>query len=247
MTKKQFFEKTVFLETIESTNSFLKTNPFPNRTIAYTFNQTKGKGRNQKNWTDFKDKNIALSYLLKSNPSFNNITWFIATCSLSLINILKKLKIKNFWIKWPNDIYINENKLAGILAESIWKSGKIEKIIIGIGININCTENDLKKLDNKATSILIESGSNQNLNIFFNNFKDELSFWLDLLINKKNINKIRKTWLQYCKILNKKVEWLNGNTKETGIIKDINKNGSLIIRINNKKEIINSGEVKIIK
>lgn len=60
-----FFKNIIYLDTIDSTNTFLKINDFQDKTIVYTFDQTKGRGRGSKEWVDFKDKNIALSFIIK--------------------------------------------------------------------------------------------------------------------------------------------------------------------------------------
>lgn len=238
------FNKILYLERIESTNDYLKKGTFDDKTIVYTLNQTKGRGQGQKKWKGFKDKNIAISFLIKPQRVFNNNIWYVAAASLSLIDMLKKYHIKNSWIKWPNDVYIKKDKLAGILAESVWISDRLTKIIIGIGININCTKKDLSGLGNRATSLYIQKRGIFDLHDFFYAYKEQLSKWL-LMIEKDGILEIRKKWLKYCKIINKKVEWLKDGNKINGKIINIENDGSLIFKGKNIYEKIISGEVMI--
>lgn len=136
----------------------LKEKKFKDRTLVYSFNQTKGRGREDKIWVDFKNKNLALSFLFTKNILPGNV-WYIAATSLSMLDLLKiETGIRNPWIKWPNDIYINDKKIAGILAETVWENQNIAKLIIGIGININLTLDDIKSIDKEATSTFIETG-----------------------------------------------------------------------------------------
>ena len=239
-----FFYKTLYIESVDSTNTYLKKRDCEDRIIIYTFNQTKGRGRNEKQWIDFKNKNLAISFLLKPATTIKNNIWYVAACSLALIKVLEKLRIKNSWIKWPNDVYIKNDKLAGILTESVWLSGKIERLIIGIGININCNLEDLSLLKNKATSIIIQTGEEYDLHDFFYIYKDELSKWLFLLIERDGIPIIRKEWIKKTKIVNKNVEWINNNNVIKGTILGINLNGSLLLKTD--KQIINviSGEIR---
>ncbi len=244
--KYNFFNNVIYLDNIDSTNDYLKNNNFENKTIVYTFNQTKGRGREQKSWMDFKNKNLAVSFLLKPEIFFNNNIWYIAAASLALIDIIEKLRINNSWIKWPNDIYIKKEKTAGILAESIWQSKKIEKIIIGIGININCTKKDLLILDNKATSFFIQTGQVLNIKDFFYNYKNQLSKWLSILLFENNgTERIKENWFKYSKIINKKVEWSIQDKKVTGKITAIEDDGTLIIKIKGKYHKITSGDIRI--
>jgi Biotin-(acetyl-CoA carboxylase) ligase len=71
-------------------------------------------------------------------------------CSLSVIKALQALKVEAR-IKWPNDIYINGKKLAGILTESVFDENIPKAIITGIGINVN--NNIPQELSNKAISL----------------------------------------------------------------------------------------------
>ena len=239
-----FFNKIIFLESVDSTNDYLKKNDFKDRTIIYTYNQTKGRGRDQKKWIDFKDQNLAISFLIKPDIIVNNNIWYIAASSLALIDIIKKMKISGYWIKWPNDIYIEKSKIAGILAESIWQSNRINKLIIGIGINVNCTSSDLSVLKNDATSFYILSGTKPDLKDFFNKYNKELSKWLTVLLCKKNgMIKVKKNWLKYCKILNKEVEWRTRDIKKSGRIVKIEDDGTIILRTEEKDEKVISGEI----
>jgi BirA family biotin operon repressor/biotin-[acetyl-CoA-carboxylase] ligase len=240
----KYFNNILYLESIDSTNNYLKEGNFEDRTIVFTFDQTKGRGRDHKLWKDFNGKNIAISFQIKPERIFKNNIWYIATSSLALIDILIKYNIKNCWIKWPNDIYIKKDKLAGILAESVWISDKLTKLIIGIGININCTKEDLCSLDNRATSFYIQKKMNFEMHDFFYSYKEQLSKWL-LLLEKDGISEIREKWCRYCKILNKNVEWIKDGKKINGRIIDIEKDGGLIFKSKNILEKIISGEVNV--
>jgi BirA family biotin operon repressor/biotin-[acetyl-CoA-carboxylase] ligase len=243
-----FFKNVIFFEYIGSTNDYLKKNNIEDKTVIYTFNQNKGRGRGQKGWVDIKDKNLALSFLLKPEKVFKNNIWYIAAASLALIDVIKQNKISNYWIKWPNDIYINKSKIAGILAETIWQSSKIKKIIIGIGINVNCTKKDFSNLKNNATSFYLESGILFDMNNFFIKYKECLSKWLLILLYKKRgIKKVKKCWLKYNKIINRKAEWRNQSKIVIGKIIKIEEDGTIILKTIEKEEKIISGEIELIE
>ncbi|MEJ5273877.1 MAG: biotin--[acetyl-CoA-carboxylase] ligase, partial [Spirochaetota bacterium] len=162
---KCFFSAIKFFESIDSTNSELLNNEYEDKTLIYTYDQTKGRGRFDRKWITFKNKALALSFLLKNNGTeknrFNllkNYFIFNMIFSITLVEILdKNYKIKS-WIKWPNDIYIEDKKLAGILTESKFLDKNNFKIVAGIGININVEEDQLKDLDKKVCSIYSETG-----------------------------------------------------------------------------------------
>jgi len=116
-----------YVDEISSTNDYLKTNyeSFPDHSILWAKKQTKGRGRYDRVWISNDD--ITFSFLFKK-PQNNQIIAPIAIVdALALYG--KKAKIK-----WPNDVYLNDKKLSGILIEDIYLNG-YQASIVGIGIN----------------------------------------------------------------------------------------------------------------
>lgn len=243
---KSFFNEIIYLKTIGSTNTYLKENNHEDRTIVYTFDQTEGRGRTNKKWSNFKDKNIAISILLRSKNRILNDIWYIAVCSIALTELLEGLKIKDIRIKWPNDIYINDEKIAGILTESVWRSDKFEKTVIGIGVNVNADLNDLKTLDNKATSIFIQTQNNYELNAFFKDYLDHLSKWFSILFDEKKIYVIKNEWTKRCKIIGQKVKFNKDNEICFGLVDNIGQNGELEIKVGQNIINVLSGDVELV-
>ena len=214
--------------------------------MIYSFNQTKGRGREDRIWVDFKNKNLALSLLFAKDILSNN-GWYIAAMSLSLIDLLKTdFGINNSWIKWPNDIYIDDKKIAGILAETIWKNQKLKKLIIGIGININLTKDDIKSVDKKATSLFLETGRKASNKKFFKSYLFYLSKYFNILLSKNGIIEIKNQWIKNCDIINKKIQWKNFDKILTGRAINIDNQGFLELEIENKIVKAVSGEIKIL-
>ncbi len=123
--------------------------------------QTGGRGRGEKNWFSPGGSNIYMSVLFRPDiyPSYSPVFTFIA--SLALVKTLKGLNFAPE-IKWPNDILIKGKKVSGVLTEMRSKEDKLDYIIVGIGLNVNLTE-ELIKLNlsgevNKVTSLFLESG-----------------------------------------------------------------------------------------
>lgn len=266
---KCFFSAIKFFESIDSTNSELLNNEYEDKTLIYTYDQTKGRGRFDRKWITFKNKALALSFLLKNNGTeknrFNllkNYFIFNMIFSITLVEILdKNYKIKS-WIKWPNDIYIEDKKLAGILTESKFLDKNNFKIVAGIGININVEEDQLKDLDKKVCSIYSETGFKININDFTNLFIDELSSNLSSFFHqvynkpesnslKMKIQSIKKKWINYSNIIEKQIMVCNmGKDNENSFLKgkvvDIDDEGFLIIETEDKKIKLISGDVSVI-
>ncbi len=108
--------------------------------------QTAGKGQRGNQWLAEPDQNLLVSYLLKPAHALLSNQFYLSKCvALGVINGIQNWSQLHLGhklpasIKWPNDIYIDEHKLGGILIESNFQSGKWAFTIVGIGLNINQT------------------------------------------------------------------------------------------------------------
>jgi BirA family transcriptional regulator, biotin operon repressor / biotin---[acetyl-CoA-carboxylase] ligase len=135
--------KILFSENLPSTNShaidLLKENKLPEGTIVHTNYQTAGRGYSANKWESEDSKNLLLSIVLY--PSFikpEDQFLISMTISLGICDFLKH-NIPACTIKWPNDIYVMNDKIAGILIESAIAGEIVEHTIVGIGLNINQT------------------------------------------------------------------------------------------------------------
>lgn len=222
-----FYDK-IYIDEIDSTNSYLKSLNASDRTLLYTFNQTKGRGRENREWLNFKDKNLALSVLFVPQYSVENFLWHIAVFSLSLIDTLKEESVENGWIKWPNDVYVGDKKISGVLAESVWNNGVMEKLIVGVGVNINSDSVDLSVIDKKATSLYLETKKIVEPEKFTAKYIEKLEKYFDIFFSDNGKAEIRKKWIENNKILGKRTEWIIWDKKYRGTVVDIDSDGYLI-------------------
>jgi BirA family biotin operon repressor/biotin-[acetyl-CoA-carboxylase] ligase len=133
--------KLIFFENLPSTNThtvnILKRENLPEGTIVYTNYQSAGRGQTGHSWESEDSKNLLISILLFPailNPA--DQFYISMTISLGICDFLLRF-IPDCSIKWPNDIYVNNDKIAGILLESSITGNQIEYTVAGIGININ--------------------------------------------------------------------------------------------------------------
>jgi BirA family transcriptional regulator, biotin operon repressor / biotin---[acetyl-CoA-carboxylase] ligase len=154
------------LDTINSTNNYahqlIKQNLATNGTTIFAHNQTNGKGQMGKKWVSQKGNSITMSIIIDISSVTHNQFPVLAATSLGVFTFLQKKVTQKCSIKWPNDLYINDNKAGGILVEIV-KDSKIKKkwAIVGIGINVNN-----KTFDNElanATSIFLHTNKKHNV------------------------------------------------------------------------------------
>ena len=131
------------LDSVASTNTYLTSRAadnLPHATVATTDRQTAGRGQRGNSWEAADGKNITLSILLRPKailPSQQLVVSEIV--SLGIVNTLLHYlpSDKEIAIKWPNDIYVGDKKICGILIENSLMGNKIVSSIAGIGLNVN--------------------------------------------------------------------------------------------------------------
>ena len=141
MTQTKIGHKIIHLERIDSTNNYAAKlcaeGEIAHGTVILADMQTDGRGQRGNTWQSDPFSNLTMSLFLNAHPIIKNQSHFLNyIISLSLKDTLTR-HVKKAKIKWPNDILIENKKLAGILIESQWGSQRLNSSIVGIGINLN--------------------------------------------------------------------------------------------------------------
>ncbi len=221
----------IFLDEVDSTNSFLidlnKSNQQPEGTIIIANHQIKGKGQRGNNWLTEKGQNLTFSIVLYPQLNVKYSFYLNIISALSVNKTLKDLNLASK-IKWPNDILIHHNKIAGILVENVISSLKITQSVIGIGLNVNQIN---FKDELKATSIKKEGGVAIKKEDVLNQIYQYFDFYYDLLL-QSNFDLLLKLYykeLFWFKEVGHFID-LKSNLPFKGQIEGINKNGKLRIK-----------------
>ncbi|MEA3503835.1 MAG: biotin--[acetyl-CoA-carboxylase] ligase [Bacteroidota bacterium] len=124
---------------LESTNNYLINNQnLDNGTIVITDNQYGGHGLGTNKWESSVNENLTFSILLKPKALKASEQFFLnIIISLAIREYITSKKIDGCKIKWPNDIYVNDKKICGILINNTILSNGIVSVVAGIGLNIN--------------------------------------------------------------------------------------------------------------
>ena len=129
----------IWLQSVDSTNEEAKRHisDIDNLSVLSAWEQTAGRGQRGNTWTSNAGENLMFSIVLKS-PALMAEEHFALNeiAALSVSEFLSTYGIKA-QIKWPNDIYVDEKKICGILIENSFRGKSISSSIIGIGLNIN--------------------------------------------------------------------------------------------------------------
>ncbi len=219
------------LNTIDSTQNWAKENApqfsRDNFVIITANTQTAGRGRQKKIWYSPPNCNIYMtfSFCLKKRHDLCSITLMLAVITAKWF---KTIGLEP-QIKWPNDILIHNQKIAGILAETTSEKDFI-RIFLGIGININMSEEDCKKIDQPTTSLRCLSHKDWDINeiitLLSQNVRKELKAF-----ESNGFAGFVNDFEPLCMHTNKTLTIDDGHKHWTGVYKKINSDGSLLVEL----------------
>lgn len=247
---KKIVESTLFLgkniidlEEIPSTNTYMLENVsnLNEGDIVISVFQSKGRGQESSSWESNPGENLTFSLLLKPKfvPPHQQFA-LSKMISISILETLNQIGVKNVSIKWPNDIYVGDRKMVGILIENQISAKEVSNSVIGIGLNVNQVRFSVPNAVSIANVIGLES---------------DLFNVLSLLISKieKNYVKLRRlndfdqVYLGhlYQRNLLANYEDLNG-VPFKGLIEGVNEIGQLQVRVDGDVRSYNNKEIRFL-
>lgn len=132
--------KIIHLQQVDSTSTYLKKlssgSDIEEGTVIMADHQTAGRGQGENTWHSEPEANITMSILVRPMIPAERFFFLNEFVSLAIIDLLEYYNLQAF-IKWPNDIYADNKKVAGILIENILQGRTISVSIAGIGLNVN--------------------------------------------------------------------------------------------------------------
>lgn len=245
---KKFGKRAYYFESVDSTqNQAMKmASNVDDGTIIIAEKQTSGKGRSGRRWISPKG-GIWFSIVMHPKFDISVITLFPLASSLALSYAIEKtLGIKSE-LKWPNDITIKGKKVAGMLVDASIESNKIERLILGVGINFNVDVKQIEKILKDTPNFYgIASLSDQNKSIkpvsLLQTFLIELEQVYNLL-NSGDSKKIIKEWTKRSSTIGLNVELNTDDGKIKGIAVKIDDDGALVVSENKKNIRVTSGDI----
>jgi len=148
----------IFLEEATSTMDVAKARYSMEGLVVLAEKQTVGRGRRGKNWYS-PGGGLWFSVILRPRnpPKYTSLIGLFS--SLATAEAIENLTDLKTSLKWPNDIYVNDRKVCGVITEAIYEIGEIASAIVGIGINNNIPKEKFpEELREEATSLMEESG-----------------------------------------------------------------------------------------
>ncbi|MEO5975758.1 MAG: biotin--[acetyl-CoA-carboxylase] ligase [Chryseolinea sp.] len=211
-------------------------------TVVATANQTAGRGQRGSTWIVEPGANLTFSIILY--PAFLTIAdqfYLNMAICLGINDYLIGKECEKVCIKWPNDIYVGDRKICGILIENQISGKSINSSIVGIGLNINQIIFSM----NTATSLSLETGTTYELS----NELEHLLVGIEsrfLMLRDAHFNLLKKDYLNSLYRINEEHTFEFESEKFRGTITGVDSHGRLLIQVAHEQRTFEMKEVKFI-
>ncbi|KFK92548.1 MULTISPECIES: bifunctional biotin--[acetyl-CoA-carboxylase] ligase/biotin operon repressor BirA [unclassified Serratia (in: enterobacteria)] len=222
-------KRVTVLPVVDSTNQYLldRVADLESGDACVAEYQQAGRGRRGRQWISPFGANLYLSmfWRLEQGPA--------AAMGLSLVigivmaEVLQRLGAEQVRVKWPNDLYLNDRKLAGILVELTGKTGDAAQLVLGAGINMAMRETHANKIDQRWVN-LQETGINIDRNELAATLLNELRQSLQQF-EIEGLSSFISRWRQLDNFIDRPVKLLIGEQQIFGIARGIDQQGALLL------------------
>lgn len=235
--KKQIDSVNIIVEpVIDSTNQYMleRIAELKSGDTCLAEYQSAGRGRRGRQWISPFGCNLYLSMYWKLEQGPAAAVGLSLVVGIVIAEVLNRISQEKVKVKWPNDLYMNDKKLAGILVELTGKTGDAAHIIIGVGINIGMNNNNIEssKSITQEWSSLRDEVENIERNELSANIIKSLRESL-VIFEHEGLKPFLERWFKLDNFLNRPVKLLIGNDIITGIERGVNDQGALLLQKDN--------------
>jgi len=224
-------QNVIHVQRTASSNNYaisqLRENEIKEGAVFLAYDQTDGKGQLNNKWESEAGKNLTFSIVLK--PSFLDIRHQFQLSKVVCLGIESFLSsiIDGVKIKWPNDIYVQDKKICGILIENSIMNGNITHSVVGVGLNVN----QLQFVSDapKPVSLAMITGQTYDLEEVLAGLLSRVDKYYQLLMQEE-VHKIDQLFIQRLYQLNQLCWYEDENHQYEGFIEGVNEIGQLLVR-----------------
>ena len=206
--------------------------------------QSAGRGRRGRHWVSPYGTNLYLSLAVSMPATGIQSGGLSLVSAIAVLRALQSCGIRELGLKWPNDIFYQQRKLAGILLDLSGESGGLYQVVIGVGINLNVPDAAARAID-QPWADLSQCGVAVERNHLAGLVLSELVKVIDTF-NEKGLDVFKKEWQQFDLIADRRVRLHNDNAETiTGVARGIDAQGALLIENNGETRPYHAGEVSV--
>lgn len=232
---------------LPSTNSYLMQNiqTYAHGACIVANLQTQGRGRRGRSWQAGLGASVTFSLLWRFQCGASGLSGLSLAVGIALVRSLHALGVTDAQLKWPNDVLIKREKLAGILIELQGDMEGPSTAVIGIGINLNLPDNLKQQIDQPVTDLASVSAKRIDPNVLLGELLKHLTAVLNTF-EQDGFASMRDEWLQYHAYQQQAVRMMMPDGRENhGVVIDIADDGSLLIMTSAGSQRFISGEISL--
>jgi len=245
----QWLGRTIhYYDAVESTNVIageLAQHGAPEGVVVLADQQLSGRGRGNHSWHSPARVGIYCSIILRPKMAPAKVQLITLMAGVSIVKAVAIITGLSPRVKWPNDILINDKKVAGILLESRVRGAKTVYSVIGFGINVNNGSADFPKdIRENASSLLLELGEPVDRSKLVIGIFSELER-LYHSFQRENFPVILEQWRHYSSTLGQRVRIWQRDKSTEGVAVGLTKDGGLLLKLEGGQQIVvHAGDVE---
>lgn len=231
---------------IDSTNAYLvqrAANGYPSGIACFAEYQQSGRGRRGRQWISPYGSNIYLSLLWRFQEGTGRLGGLSLAVAVAVIRALSECGLHNAGLKWPNDILVNNKKLAGILLEVAGESNGPCYAVIGVGVNFDMPEHAIVGIDQPWTDMR-SSGVSEGRNTVAGRILHHLLLAIPQYLHS-GLDAVREEWRSWDLLTNREVIVSLGEERRYGVARGIDERGLLLVEDEQGIHSFSSGEVSL--
>ncbi|MEZ9142619.1 MULTISPECIES: bifunctional biotin--[acetyl-CoA-carboxylase] ligase/biotin operon repressor BirA [unclassified Shewanella] len=234
-----------YFHEIESTNAFMlqHADELKNGDICIAEYQSAGRGRRGRQWVSPYGQHVYASLFWRLNQGMNAAMGLSLVVACSIVTSLKAFGVDGLGVKWPNDIYRDNKKLAGILIELSGHSIDECNLVIGFGINMSMSEQHAEQIDqpwSDLTSLNSMPDKTELLTAIHKQLKIDL-----MQFEAEGMEPFISQWQEYDLFYDKQINLLMAPNNVTGTCKGIDKQGAVLLEHNGVITSYIGGEISL--
>lgn len=240
------------LEKVNSTNDYLKQFTPQNKKIRVCLAETQeqGKGRLKRQWYSPFGENIYFSILYPFEKDIGELSGLSLVVALAICHAIEstiQLEAHFLKVKWPNDVLVNQKKLAGTLIEIQAESNGSCQVIIGVGINVNMKNSSKKDISQHWSSLLNTTGQYHDRNDLCAALIDSLIDYLERF-SSGTFASFMEEWQKRDCLVNFPIAVISASKHQEGICMGVDVHGHLLLKTADKNIVTcSSGDTTILK
>lgn len=234
-----------YFDEIPSTNGFMlsHTSELKSGDLCVAEYQSAGRGRRGRTWVSPYGHHLYFSQFWSFPQGMAQAMGLSLVVACSLVEVLKSFGVENVGVKWPNDIYLNFKKLAGILIEMSGQADSECQLIIGIGVNMAMSEDQGKGIDqpwSDLSGLACIPNKTDLVIALHKQLKRDIQ-----LFEREGLVAFKTRWQQADLFHGKEIRLLMGENHVDGICRGIDEQGAVLLEAADGIQAYIGGEISL--